>query len=205
MAPGPKAERRDINAIPVARFPGAPLMPTGDPMLDGVGPGAYAIRADTPDLTFEGDPKIVPLRVVPDFYLEPRDPDPRGMTVIGADGKAAGTVVDCWIDRSEYIMRYLEVELPAAVPVREAPQTSNAASSAPPPSAPGRALLPINFCRIDAKARRIRVKAILAGQFAGVPGLASPDTITFMEEERVVAYYGGGTLYATARRQEPLL
>jgi photosynthetic reaction center H subunit len=26
-----------------------------------------------------------------------------------------------------------------------------------------------------------------------------------LEEDRIVAYYGGGTLYATPQRQEPLL
>ena len=34
-------------------WPGAPLVPTGNPMLDGVGPAAWAARADTPDVTFD--------------------------------------------------------------------------------------------------------------------------------------------------------
>ena len=80
-------------------------------MLDGVGPGAYADRAETPDLTFEGLPKIVPLRVATDFTIEPRDPDPRGMEVIGADGQTGGVVRDAWVDRSETLIRYLEVEI----------------------------------------------------------------------------------------------
>ena len=33
------------------------------------------------------------------------------MPVIGCDGKQGGTVKDVWVDRSEYIMRYLEVEV----------------------------------------------------------------------------------------------
>src|SRR5579875_1974188 len=42
-----------INAMPVAGWPGAPLTPLGNPMLDGIGPAAYAHRADEPDLTFD--------------------------------------------------------------------------------------------------------------------------------------------------------
>ena len=44
-----------------------------------------------------------------------------------------------------------------------------------------------------------------AVQFAGVPRLAAVDQITLYEEERVAAYFGGGYLYATAERQEPLM
>jgi len=38
-----------------------------------------------------------------------------------------------------------------------------------------------------------------------VPGLAQADQVTLLEEEKVMAYYGAGTLYATADRAEPLL
>ena len=47
----------------MAACPARRCEPTGDPMRDGVGPASYAQRADMPDLTFEGLPKIVPLRV----------------------------------------------------------------------------------------------------------------------------------------------
>jgi photosynthetic reaction center H subunit len=47
------------------------------------------------------------------------------------------------------------------------------------------------------------VNAVLGSQFAGAPALANPDQITFDEEERVAAYYGGGLLYATPARLEP--
>ena len=40
-----------------------------------------------------------------------RYPDPRGMFVIGADDRIGGTVRDLWVDRSEAIFRYLEVEV----------------------------------------------------------------------------------------------
>ena len=51
----------------------------------------------------------------------------------------------------------------------------------------------------------ITIDALLAAQFAGAPTPAAPDRITFYEEERIVAYFGGGYLYATPERQEPLL
>jgi photosynthetic reaction center H subunit len=49
------------------------------------------------------------------------------------------------------------------------------------------------------------VKSILSTQFAHVPTTKHPEQITLLEEEKVMAYYGGGTLYATPDRQEPLL
>ena len=46
-------EERDLTAAADAdrQVAGAPLVPPGNPMADGVGPAAYAIRADVPDLT----------------------------------------------------------------------------------------------------------------------------------------------------------
>lgn len=174
----------DLKAVPTAAFLGAPLEPTGNPMLDGVGPGAYAIRPDIPDMTVDGQPKIVPLRVASDFHLEADDPNPIGKEVLGADRRVGGVVVDAWVDRSECLLRYLEVRVATA-----GGQSRNV-------------LLPINFCRID---RDVVVRSILASHFASVPGTKSAESVTLMEEERIMAYYGGGTLYAEASRQEPLL
>jgi photosynthetic reaction center H subunit len=184
QAPNFRKDTREIKAVPAAGYPGAPLVPTGNPMLDGVGPAAYAERADVPDLTFEGEPKIVPLRVATDHHLESRDPDPRGMQVIGGDGNVGGVVRDVWVDRSEVLIRYLEVEVAMAEGTR-------------------RALLPINFARIGA--REVRVKSIFAEHFAQVPALRNPDQVTLLEEDRICAYYGGGHLYAEPKRQEPWL
>ena len=55
----------DLKAVPVDNYNGSPLIPTGNPMVDGVGPAAWANRADVPDLTVRGEPKIVPMRVAP--------------------------------------------------------------------------------------------------------------------------------------------
>jgi len=149
-------------------------------MLDCVGPGSYAQRADVPDLTYDGDIKIVPMRVATDFFVVQGSHDPRGNPVLGADGVQGGTVADLWIDRAEGVMRYLEIDTGAR-----------------------RVLLPTTFANVAA--RTVQVDAILGGQFALVPGLSQPERITLLEEDRICAYYGGGTLYATPQRREPLI
>jgi photosynthetic reaction center H subunit len=186
QAPRPDHETQDIRAVPTAAWPGAPLEPIGDPMLDAVGPGAYALREDTPDRTYEGLPKIVPLRLATTMHLDQRDPDPRGMAVIGADREVAGIVRDVWVDRSEVTIRYLEVEVLSQL-------------------APLLVLLPMTFSKVDKKWRTVKVEAILASQFAQVPVTKSPDQVTLREEDRICAYYGGGTLYATPGRVESVL
>ena len=173
-----------LAAEPIGNWPGAPLQPTGNPMLDGVGPGAYADRPDVADLTLEGAIKIVPLRVATDFDVASGDPDPRGMKVMGADGVQGGTVIDVWVDRSEMLFRYLEVEVATPGQTRVV-------------------LLPINFTRVSRS--QVSVKSILGTQFAQVPLTRHPDQVTLLEEEKIMAYYGGGVLYATPDRQEPLL
>lgn len=193
-APRADTDTRPIKAEPIAPWPGAPLEPTGNPMIDGVGPAAWAMRSDTPDLTADGRHRIVPLRVATDFAVEHRDPDPRGMEVVGADGLVAGTVSDVWVDRSESLIRYLEVTLPVA-----------AAKADEPAPAPRHVLLPMNFSRVDGRKRLIRVKSILARHFADVPAHRSPNQISRREEDRITAYYGGGHLYALPSRTEAQL
>ena len=172
-----------LNATRSNRSLGTPLDPTGDPMLAAVGPGSYAMRADTPDLTFDGHPKLVPLRVATDFHLEASDPDPRGMQVFGADGAAGAVVKDLWVDRAETILRYLELEI----------KTKDGTD---------RVLLPVTAARIAGG--RVTVNAIHGHQFVNVPRTKQGESITLLEEEKVMAYYGGGNLYADPSRMEPL-
>ncbi|HUN91863.1 MAG TPA: photosynthetic reaction center subunit H [Burkholderiaceae bacterium] len=184
--PNGSADRRPVAAAPIAPYHGAPLEPTGaKPLLDCVGPGSYAERSDTVDLTYEGEPKIVPMRVAADFSVARGwTPDPRGKPVFGADDERAGIVRDLWVDRSECILRYLEVEVPTGADSR-------------------RVLLPATFAVVDAK--KVQVESILAAQFSDVPATKSPDQVTLLEEDRITAYYGAGTLYATRARREPFL
>lgn len=196
--PDEQRDTQELKAARRSRVSGTPYEPVGDPMLAGVGPGAYALRAKTPDLTDHGALKITPLRDAPDFVLDRRDPDPRGMTVLGCDKAPAGVVADVWVDRGEILVRYLEVELAAPAPAT--PQLVGAVAA---PSR--RVLLPMTMAVVSRGSRTVRVDAIRAGQFANVPALETPDAVTRDEEERIAAYYGAGYLYATPARLEPLL
>lgn len=182
--PRPEPEPQRDLALGKA-LPGYPYEPTGDPMVDGVGPGSWNIRPEVPDLTHEGAPKIQPLRLLPDWGVEHKDPDPRGQPVYGIDGEVGGKVVDIWVDQSEPQIRYFEVEV------------GNAEGR--------RVLLPINFTRVSGKDASVRVKSIKGEHFAKVPTLANPDQVTLQEEDKIVAFYGGGWLYAKPERMEPLL
>jgi photosynthetic reaction center H subunit len=175
------------TALPIGGWPGAPLQPIGDPMLAGVGPGAYANRPDVPDTVFAtGAPKIVPLRSDPTFWLAAEDPDPRGMKVVAADRQIAGVVTDVWVDRSEIIIRYLEIAIPFGEGVRHV-------------------LAPMPAAKIEAANKRVVISAILSSQFAYAPATKSPDQVTLLEEDKISAYFAAGRLYATPARSEPLI
>jgi photosynthetic reaction center H subunit len=162
------------SAQPTSSLPGAPLEPVGPALQSLLGPGAYANRADEPDLTIDGGPRILPMRVATEFSVEPRDPDPRGMPVVGADGNAGGHVVDIWIDRSEPQIRYLEVA-----------------------TEPGgkRVLVPIGLANVSVLRKHVKVESMPGSLFAGAPALADPDRITLREEDKVSAYFASGNLY----------
>lgn len=183
-APSGRRDTRELAARRTSVAPGSPLVPTGNGMIDGIGPGAYADRARVPDKTIHGLDRIVPMRVASDFSVVKGDADPRGMPVYGTDGRVAGSVNDVWVDRAESMIRYLEVSV------------SGGARSV---------LLPMTMAKINKSRRIVVVDAITSAQFADVPAIANPDQVTLYEEERVTAYYGGGFLYATPDRGEPLL
>lgn len=181
--PSGRGERADLALAPTAAFSGAPYAPVGDPMTAGVGPGSWVERSDQPDLTIDGRPKITPLRATPDFFLAPEDPDPRGWPVIGGDKQVGGVVSDVWVDQSEYMVRYFELELAGGK----------------------KALLPTTFAKVDGRRGRVVVSAIYADNFAGVPQTKSAEQVTLLEEDKIAAYYGAGLLYAHPGRAEPLL
>jgi photosynthetic reaction center H subunit len=194
--PNDVRDTRELAAIRTAKSPGSPLEPTGDPMQAGVGPGAYAQRSRAPDPMLHGGPKIVPLRAAPGYFIPKGEADPRGMTVLGADRLPAGVVSDVWVDKAEYLIRYLEVELGLL---------QGGLSVVGATSGGRKVLLPMTMAVVNKGKGVVKVDAVLASQFAGAPALASPDQVTVDEEERVCAYYGGGYLYATPMRSEPLL
>ena len=174
-----------VSDTSLADYAGAPVTSVGAALRAGVGPGAYAQRRDIFDTTVDGHARIVPLRAAADFGLSSRDVDPRGLPVVGSDGVAGGVVHDIWVDRSEVLIRYLEITVAAGG------------------ASVGRVLLPMNFARVGP--RQVVVDSVMGGDFAGVPQTRDPDHVTLLEEERVMAYYGAGTLYASPSRAEPLL
>lgn len=179
-APTSPREPVDIAAKRRENFGGAPYSPTGEGLPVGIGPGAFAERAKWPDLDAHGRPRIVPLASAEGIDVARQDPDPRGMAVYGADGLKAGTVAELWVDRAEHMIRYLQVE-----------------------TGTGGVLAPMAMAVIRRGA--VIVDAINAADFAGAPKPAGDGIITRDEEERIVAYFGAGYLYANADRQEPWL
>ena len=172
------------NARRFDRFPGAPYEPVGDPMQAGVGPGAYAQRADLPDLDWQGAPRIIPLSTIDSIVVSKRDTDPRGLPVVGVDGKVAGMVTDLWVDRADHLIRYHQVELDGGM---------------------GTVLLPFVMTTVGGRPARVTTDSVTAAQFAGAPRIAGMGQITFLEEEKIQAYFGAGYLYATPQRSEPFL
>jgi len=217
-----KPDTRPIKGTATEAWSGSPFEPEGDPMLSGMGPGAWAERSDEPDLTHEGHPKIVPMRVLPEFSVAASDVDPRGHDVVGCDGETGGTVVDLWVDRGEQLIRYLEVELaggggnsaPAAAESETAGDSESAAASegagtkrsrSRKSAKGGRVLLPMTMARISRWDRCVKVDSIRGQHFANVPTLAKPDQVTLLEEDKICAYYCAGHLYATPDRIGPVL
>lgn len=186
-APNLNAKPEAINARYMNKFNGAPMDPVGNPLLAGVGPGSYAARADRPEMTTHGQPLIVPLRSIQNHGVAHQDTNPIGLPVVGADGHVAGRVVDLWLDRAEMVFRHVEVDV-------------HLKGTGSKGTVQRKVLVPMNFCRVHKGA--VTVKSILAHQFADVPGTKSAEQITMLEEEKIMAYYGAGTLYATPQRAE---
>ena len=189
-------DTREVAAEAKERFIGAPLHPTGDPLLDGVGPASWAERRDIVELTAHGDPKIVPMPEAEGFYIVGHDaksrawplsmryPDPRGWPVKACDKKVVGTVKEIWIDRGEVLARYFEVQLEDRT-----------------------VLVPKDLAQFSKWSTKpyMWVESIRSDQFANVPATKEPNRVTRLEEEKIAAYFCGGKLYATEGRQEPLL
>lgn len=186
--PNYERESRELALQPIEPWSGSPKEPTGaNPMLDGVGPGAYALRADVPDLLNSGEVKIRPMRMASAFAIPQGDPNPIGQPVVGVDKEVGGTVVDVWIDQAESVIRYYEIKVSDEADARTV-------------------LLPANFAVVKTRPNlRLYVHAVKGAHFADVPLTASPDQITMLEEEKIMGYYGAGYFYAAPDRPEPLL
>ncbi|MFN3663561.1 photosynthetic reaction center subunit H [Yoonia sp.] len=177
---GQRGDRDYLALAQTSRAAGSPYIPTGDPMVDGVGPAAWAPRRDIPELDAHGHVKIRPISMLPDFKIS-GGIDPRAKAVVGGDGEVIGRVIDMWVDVPESLVRYMTVDLN--------------------PEGTGKIrLIPMNMARI--KGNRVVVRSLYAHNWEGVPVTKAADQITLLEEEKITAYYAGGTLYASAARLE---
>ncbi|WP_135506125.1 photosynthetic reaction center subunit H [Roseovarius aestuariivivens] len=180
---GQRPDRDNIALEKTAAGNGFPFQPTGDPMADGVGPASWANRKDEPELDGKGHPKIIPMASTEHFHVA-AGRDPRGLPVMAGDGEVVGMITDMWIDEPEQMVRYLEVELDAD-------------------HGGGKRLIPMTLARIWKS--HVKVLKIYGKHFAGVPTHASARQVTKLEEDKISAYYGGGTLYASESRFGPKL
>lgn len=178
--PNGEKETRSFAMEQVGTGGGMPYQPTGNPMLDGVGPAAYAMREDAPELDVHGRPSIVPMRKAEGFRIL-AGKDPRGLPVVAGDGAVAGTISDLWVDEAECIVRYLEVDLGGG----------------------DTRLIPMPLARVTWKG--VQVKSIFAEHFKDVPKTKAEGQVSKLEEEMITAYYAGGTLYASRARTDSQL
>ena len=181
--PNGQPEDRELALRRTSDANGYPMEPTGDPMMDGVGPASWAPRRDVPELDGHGHAKIIPMVASDSFHVS-AGRDPRGMPVVAGDRAIVGKINDMWIDEPEQLVRYLEIELD-------------------PEFGEGKRLVPLTMARIHSD--RVAIRSIFGSHFNNVPRLASDRQVTMLEEEKICAYYAGGTLYAGANRSEPVL
>ena len=85
-------------------------------MLDDIGPGSFSQRIDHPDLTAEGDFKIVPMRIEKSFKILASDTDPRGLEVFGLEGKVGELVSTCGSTDRNILFVILKLKLYLVTP-----------------------------------------------------------------------------------------
>ncbi len=174
--PNYEREAREVALARTAVSEGFPHAPTGDPMVDGVGPASWAPRRDIPELDGHGHNKIVPMAVSGTFSVS-AGRDPRGLPVQAGDLEVVGTISDMWVDAPEQLVRYLQIDLNSGA----------------------KRLVPMPMVKIWQD--RVRINSLSSDLFDGVPATKSMTEVTLLEEDKISAYYAGGTLYAAAKRK----
>ena len=174
--PNGAREARDVAVGRTAMSEGFPHAPTGNPMADGVGPASWAARRDIPELDGHGHNKLAPMAKAAGFAVA-AGRDPRGLPVQASDLEVVGRISDMWVDVPEQLVRYLEIDLNTG----------------------GKRLVPIPMAKIQKD--RVRINSISSDLFAAVPATKSASEVTMLEEEKISAYYAGGTMYAATKRK----
>jgi photosynthetic reaction center H subunit len=154
---------------------GFPHAPTGNPMLDGVGPASWVPRRDEPELDGHGHNKIVPMARTEMTISAGRDP--RGLPVQAADLEVVGRVSDVWVDAPEQMVRYLEIDLNSGK----------------------KRLVPMTLARIWDD--RVRVMALASDSFDDIPATRLPTEVTKLEEDKISAYVASGWMYDAPKRK----
>jgi photosynthetic reaction center H subunit len=168
-------EARDVALARTSASEGFPHAPTGDPMMDGVGPAAWAPRRNAPELDGHGHNKIVPMAHAGNFGIS-AGRDPRGLPVQASDLVMVGTISDLWVDAPEQVVRYLEVTLDSG----------------------GKRLIPMPMAKIQSD--RVKVASLPSDLFGSVPATRSSTEVTLLEEDKISGFYAGGTLFAADRK-----
>lgn len=174
--PNGAREAREVALGRTAANEGFPHAPLGDPMADGVGPASWAPRRDVPELDGHGHNKIVPMKMASAFNVS-AGRDPRGLPVQAGDNEVVGRISDMWVDAPEQLVRYLEIDL-------------NSGS---------KRLVPMPMVKIWKD--RVRINSLSSDLFDGVPPTKSLTEVTLLEEDKIGAYYAGGTMYAADKRK----
>jgi len=174
--PNGAREARELAMGRTAMSEGFPHAPTGDAMKDGVGPAAWAPRRDLAELDGHGHNKIMPMSKAAGFAVS-AGRDPRGLPVQAGDLEVVGTISDMWVDVPEQLVRYLEITL-----------NSGKVKLVPMPM-------------VKVQADRVRINSLSSDLFDGVPATKSKTAVTMLEEEKISAYYAGGTMYAADKRK----
>ncbi|MCU0829794.1 MAG: photosynthetic reaction center subunit H [Tabrizicola sp.] len=171
------AHRREGLALArTAVGEGFPHAPTGNPMLDGVGPASWVPRRDEPELDGHGHNKIVPMSKLDGFVVS-AGRDPRGLPVQAGDLEVVGRVSDVWVDAPEQLVRYIEVELNSGK----------------------KRLVPMTLARIWAD--RVRVNFIASDSFENIPATRSSTEVTKLEEDKISGFVAGGWMYDAPKRK----
>lgn len=169
-------QRHNLALARTAASDGFPHAPTGDPMVDGVGPASWTPRRDEAELDGNGHNKIVPMSELKDFVVS-AGRDPRGLPVQAGDLEVVGRVTDMWVDAPEQMVRFFEVELNTG----------------------GKRLVPMTMAKIWED--RVRVNAITSDRFAGIPVTKRANEVTKLEEDKISGYVAGGWMYDAGKRK----
>ena len=168
--------RTGLGLARTAVSDGFPHAPTGNPMLDGVGPASWVPRRDEPELDGHGHNKIVPLAQSEGMKVT-AGRDPRGLPVQAGDLEVVGRVSDLWVDAPEQLVRYLEITLNSGK----------------------KRLVPMTLARIWDD--RVRVNFLASDSFEMIPATTSATEVTKLEEDKISAFVASGWMYDAPKRK----